>query len=336
MPCIEAPCCTARSWPGLLIPWLEGLTPSVLAVVRRSELDTPSAPNGCWRIFRWRWSVSGPCLRAPQPDEGRGGTAERVAGPFPEQQSVIPGEVAGIEEPPGACQRLDPRRFRIAGQQQAAHRMQPLQFQVGHGPHAEMVAEALDQAATACVHLPAEGSERDRLLRMFRHPALGRFHQLDPCRRPEHGRLQLRSKDQGLQQQRHEIVAGDPLPAGKRGELRPRLHRQEEPQQMEAQPRMARSIQRHPVAAQCSLVQIRPTQRLRPFLETVPGEQHHRQVTGGRRGEVNLAAGVETEQTGRRQRLAMGPHGRARTGRTEGNGDDLMSRGFLPHGMDRP
>jgi hypothetical protein len=89
--------------------------------------------------------------------------AQGVPRHFAEQEAVVPGEVAGVEKAPLRSDRSDSHLIGIGPQQQPAHAVEALKLDVGHRSHAEVVAEALDQAAAAGMGLTAEFSQGDGL-----------------------------------------------------------------------------------------------------------------------------------------------------------------------------
>ena len=228
---------------------------------------------------------------------------------------------------------MDARPGRIGREQLASHPVEALELEEGHRAHAQMILEALDQAAAAGVHLAAQGIEGDRPLRILRHPPLGEFDDLDPGRRTRQAPLQLGPMDEGLHQQRHQVRLGKSVPACQGEGAGVGLGRGEQAPQGVSQHGEALGIQRHPVGGEAFIGQGRRPEPLRPVREAVPIDQHHRQLAGRSRGEMDLAPAFQPEEAGFRQEMAMGTERRGEA-RIEAEGHDLPAGEFRPAYVD--
>jgi hypothetical protein len=137
--------------------------------------------------------------------------AQGVPRHFAEQEAVVPGEVAGVEKAPLRSDRSDSHLIGIGPQQQPAHAVEASKLDIGHRSHAEVVAEALDQAAAAGMGLTAEIGQGDGLLGVVIQPALGCLHDLDARRWTQQSAGLVCAMDQGLQEQGKQILQDQPL-----------------------------------------------------------------------------------------------------------------------------
>jgi hypothetical protein len=83
------------------------------------------------------------------------GPLKGVPGPFPEEAAVIRRKMARVIEAPFPGEGADLQLPRFGLQQRAVDAVETEQLEVGHGPHAEMILESLDQGATTGMGLAA-------------------------------------------------------------------------------------------------------------------------------------------------------------------------------------
>lgn len=222
--------------------------------------------------------------------------AQGVPRHFAEQEAVVPGEVAGVEKAPLRSDRSDSHLIGIGPQQQPAHAVEASKLDVGHRSHAEVVAEALDQAAAAGMGLTAEIGQGDGLLGVVIQPALGCLHDLDARRWTRQSADLVCAMDQGLQEQGKQILQNQPL--AKRLLQTPGIarHQGKDLSQIGTQALAANWINQEQIAAAGPLkIEALTTQLIGPVAQRVDGNHHQPQHHLPGEREVHLAATVHAE-----------------------------------------